>query len=415
MSSSSLHQQDDINRKRSRNRRLVLLLTGLLLLAGGILWYRHDQGRYHIVMSFDDTRPILEAREMGFLAGGEATPYAFYDWQGTLRWQVEDRHRGRYLRVGDVLMETEKRYALSPDGRFFSVIDSVPWAKQVELRTWREGKAYRAMKAPLGTIFDLHQMNDGSVYVSGKRQNEAVKLLWVKAARVAAAVEHYRLLGIAEDGNTVLVSDTTGRAARPAFPCAVSIIKDQIVLRPVTVRFDCCSVHDKGVLLFSDGFIHRKGVTKPIVRGVPVIHIIGQSLGAAVFNANKGQVLVITPVSGDMWSFQLKKGYTIQQNATGVSENGRFATMTFERDAFLKLRRLYALIPPLARMLPERTRREVLLYVRPGRQVANVSDSLGKQTTADAPWYPSPDGRALVGFAVDRDKHHHCVLLRKGR
>jgi len=408
-------RQDDKTSKSIRNRRLTLILAGLLLLAGGILWYLRDHRQYHIAMSFDDARPILAPRATGFLAGGEATPYSFYDWEGTLSWQVQERHRGRYIRTGAVLMETEKRYALSPDGRFLSVIDSMPWAAQVELRTWREGKQYRTMKIPLGTVHELHQMNDGSVYISGKRQNEAVKLLWVKETRVAAAVEHYRLLGISNDGGTALVSDTTRRSARPVFPCAIGIKNGRIVLRPVTVRFDCCSVYDKGVLLFSDGFIHRKGVTKPIVRHVPVIHILGQSRGAAVFNADKGRVLVISLVSGDMWSFRLKKGYTIQQEATGVSENGRFVAMTFQRDALLKLRRLYSLFPPLARLLPKRTRREVLLYSRPGRQIVNLTDVLGKQETAGASWYPSPDGRAVVGVTVDRDNHYRCVLLRKRR
>jgi hypothetical protein len=414
MSPPSPFRQDEIIRKRSRNRRLLLVLAVLLLLAGGAFWYWHDLQKYHVILSFDDAKPIMEPRAAGFLAGGESTPYAFYDWRGTLRWRVEETHRGRYLRAGDVLTETTKRYALSPDGKFLSVIEFVPWAERVELRTWREGKPYRTMTVPVGTVSDLLQMNDGSVFVSGKRQNEAVKSLWVKDARVIAAVADYRLLGIAEDGRTALVSDSTGRILRDAFPCTVSIVNDRIKLRSVLPRFDCCSVHNSGALLFSDGFMHRKGVTKPLARGVPVVRVIGLSGGGGAFDA-QGRVVVVSTDTGLSWSIPLKKGYALSKVSAGVSENGRFAAVTYNRDAFLKLRQLYAVFPPLARMLPQRTRQEVLLHAQPGRQIANLSDLLGAQAVSDSPWYPSPDGRAVVGFTIEGDNRYRGMLLRKGR
>jgi len=106
-------KQDDKLRARPRFRfhRLALALAALLLLTGGYLYWRHLQ-RFRVVLSFNDMTPILEPRATGFLIGGEDTPYTFYDWRGTLSWRVGETHRGHYIRAGEVLMETTKRYAL---------------------------------------------------------------------------------------------------------------------------------------------------------------------------------------------------------------------------------------------------------------------------------------------------------------
>ncbi|MHB9110367.1 MAG: hypothetical protein ACYDCO_25215 [Armatimonadota bacterium] len=139
---------------------------------------------------------------------------------------------------------------------------------------------------------------------------------------------------------------------------------------------------------------------------------VGWSRRGTSFQLN-GRMTVVSTATGRAWSFADKRGYEAYR--AGISENGRFVVVYYQWDAFLKLRPLCTIIPPLARLLPERTRPEVQLYERPGRFVANVSETLGDLVAADHNWYPSPDGRSVVGFAMDRKGVTHGVLLLKGR
>jgi hypothetical protein len=195
----------------------------------------------------------------------------------------------------------------------------------------------------------------------------------------------------------------------------MTIANGDIRLRPITWRGDC-SVHDKGIVLFRDGFIHQNGAVKRLVPGAPNVQLVGLSptRGYAVFTVQR-HAMVISPVTGANWSFPLENGSAIADGSSGVSENGRFVAVTCRRDAFRKLRRLYNVIPRLGRLLPRRQRLDVLLYARPGRLVANLSDSLDTQIAVDSPWHPSPDGHTLVGFIHDGSRGRRCVLVRKAR
>lgn len=122
--------------------------------------------------------------------------------------------------------------------------------------------------------------------------------------------------------------------------------------------------------------------------------------------------MVISPVNGAHWTFPIEDGAAIQKGLPGIAENGHFVAVIVERDAYRKLRRLYAAFPPLAQRLPRRNRRDVLLYARPGRLVANLSTVLNREIVTDAPWHPSPDGRALFGF-IRENGARHCVLIRR--
>ena len=405
-------KQDDKGhaRPRLRFRRLLWLLPALLLLVGGYLYWRHLQ-QFRVALSFADMTPILEPRTAGFLVGGEETPYSFYDWRGALIWRVGETHRGRYIRAGEVLMETEKQYALSPDGQYLSAVDSVPWAKQVELKTWQKGKPYRTMVIPLGMVVTMRQMNDGSVYVAGKRQGEASRLLWIKGARIAAKAESYPVLDIATDGGAAIVSYRAGRT-RNRLPYSMTIANGEIRLRPTIYRGDS-TVHEKGIVLFDDGFRLVNGAIKPLVPGAPNVHLAGLSRGRdyALF-AGQGRAVVISPVTGARWAFPVEAGAAIMDGLPGIADNGRFAAVVVERDAYRQLRRLYAAFPPLAQRLPQRRRQDVLLYARPGRLVADLSESLDREVVTDAPWYPSPDGRALLGF-IRENGARRCVLIHR--
>ncbi|MHB0939867.1 MAG: hypothetical protein ACYC6A_26015, partial [Armatimonadota bacterium] len=281
--------------------------------------------------------------------------------------------------------------------------------KEVELRSWRDGKPFRTMKVPGGLMMDLHQMDDGSVYVSGEMQNGNWRSLYVRGNCVVASITGCRLTLIAADGGTALVRSTTGTLSDS--PCAVSINNNRIVLRLLSSR-KCCNIDSNGALLFTDGSLHWKGVTRQIVKGGPPMRSVGWSRRGTSFQLN-GRMTVVSTATGRAWSFAERKGYEAYR--AGISENGRFVAVYYQRDAFLKLRPLCNIIPPLARLLPERTRPEVLLYERPGKYVANISEMLGDLVAVDSNWYPSPDGRSVVGFAMDRKGVTRGVLLRRGR
>ncbi|MHB9110366.1 MAG: hypothetical protein ACYDCO_25210 [Armatimonadota bacterium] len=402
-------KQDEL--VHARLRRLLWLLPALLLLTGGFLYWRHLQ-QFRVVLAFDDANIILEPRTTGFLIAGDQTPYSFYDWRGTLRWQVGETHRGRYIRTGAVLMETTKRHALSPDGQFLTSIENIPWAKQVELRTWRNGKPYRKMKVPLGMTDCLQQSNDGSVYIAGKRQGETSTLLWINGSRVAAKADSYPILDIAPDGGAAILATRMFYNPDQGVPYSMAIVNKEIRLRPLVYRGDS-TVHDKGIILFSDGFRQVNGVIKPLVPGAPKVHLAGLSRtrGYALFDGPK-RAVVISPVTGARWSFPLENGVTIKEGLPGIAENGRFAAVVIERDAYRQLRRLYAAFPPLAQRLPRRQRQDVLLYARPGRLVTNLSEALDQEVVTASPWYPSPDGRALLGF-IRENNTRRCVLIRR--
>ncbi|MHB9109055.1 MAG: hypothetical protein ACYDCO_18535 [Armatimonadota bacterium] len=122
-------EQDDKGhaQPRFRFRRLALLLAVLLLLSGGSYWYWSRQQKFHVIMTFEDySINNLETRTAGFLSRSSGT-YTFYDWQGKVRWQVHDHPKGPYVRDGKVFTESEigTEYALSPDGKSFSVVDSI--------------------------------------------------------------------------------------------------------------------------------------------------------------------------------------------------------------------------------------------------------------------------------------------------
>jgi len=309
-------------------------------------------------------------------------------------------------------METTKRYALSPDGQFLSVIDNIPWAKQVELRTWRNGKPYRKMKVPLGLIDCVRQLNDGSVYIAGKRQGEMSRLLWINGVRITAQAEGYPILDIAPDAGAAMVSYHAGRSGNYGVPYSIAIAGSEIRLRPQVYRGEC-TVHDKGIVLFDDGFRQLNGAVKPLVPGAPNVHLAGLSrMRRYALFARQKRAVVISPVTGARWTFPIEHGAAIKDDLPGIAENGRFATVVVERDAYRMLRRLYAAFPSLAQRLPQRRRQDVLLYARPGRLVANLSASLDREVVTDTPWYPSPDGRALLGFIREKDTRH-CVLVRR--
>ncbi len=380
-------------------RRAVLISLGLVLLIGGIWWWRQP-AQYQVVARLSAHDSTLLPCTKGFLLRTNAHTFVLYDWHGRVRWRASTADASGRATAGPT------EFSVSPDGSFFAA--AIVEDGRIHLRSWQEGHALYHGKLPRTAHerYRVKALDSGRIFAWAYTTPESTALA-IAGTRIVARGTLLPHCVMAPDGGTVV-----GRQQNGVQYAGVIVRDGKITITPSLPIDEAVNLDDDPTLVtqtaaFAGGaVVSRRGTVYRLdggmTRGSGWQHATISPQGTATLQTRGKECRIFLPATGAAWAFSL------EGNLGGdATDDGRYALVWKQ----VRLPELLVHDEPASGQARV-SRFELVLYERPGRVRARLPIRALPQ---EATWYPSPDGKAIAFNATRRDGGFRCRVYRLKR